>query len=190
MKLLKYLLIGLLWCAIALAMPGCRTQSKFNKIAAKHPLWLAEACAERFPIDTNTRTNTVYVKADNPDLTKEYVELQKVADSLRNKVKTDTIYSEKECNDLLQSQQRKINNLSASIAGFKYKKCEPDTLFITTTYTVKDNRDLFKAQKHSRELEKVNDRLEQKNKNKNTAIWILSGICLVLGGLWAVRMFR
>jgi len=133
---------------------SCTTQKRFNKIADKHQDWLAKRCLISFPIDTTTKTNTVYIKADNTDWTDTINSLNEALTEARNTVKTDTIYNEKDCNDLLQTQRRTINKLGTRISNLQanYKKCAPDTLRITKTLTVKDTRELFLAKRDNDKL--------------------------------------
>jgi len=133
---------------------SCTTQNRFNEIADKHQDWLASKCSLSFPIDTTTKTNTVYIKADNTDWTDTINNLNEALTEARNTVKTDTIYNEKDCNGLLQAQRRTINKLGARISNLQanYKVCAPDTLRITKTYTVKDTRELFLAKRDNDKL--------------------------------------
>lgn len=162
MKLIKLFLIGLLWCAIALAMPGCRTQQKFNKIADKHPLWLAEKCTEKFPV----QETTIEGKRDTITITE---------------TRTDTVTA------------TIINTVTGKPVTVKIPcpacKSITNTIYKTDTIIRKDTAKEFVLTNSLNEAKGEIKDLEKGNKNKNTAIWILSGICLVLGGLGAVRMF-
>ena len=152
---------------------SCTTQKRFNRIADKHQDWLASKCLSDFPIDTTTKTNTVYIKADNTDWTDTINSLNEALTKARNTVKTDTIYNEKDCNNLLQAQSRTINKLGVRISNLQanYKKCAPDTLRITKTLTVKDTRELFLAKKDN---DKLKADLESTKWYKN--FWMTLGL--------------
>lgn len=168
--------LGFLGCLILFApMCSCTTQDKFNRTADKHKDWLAEKCESTFPIDTTSiETNTDTTEADNIDYSKTIDSLRSIAENALNQVKVDTIYSEKDCNELLQKQARTINNLSKAISTLRanYKPCKPSYITRTITITKESTAKLYKAQKE------VEDLKEELNGEETKTKWLF-GLLLI-----------
>jgi hypothetical protein len=135
----KYLLILVLFAS-------CATQKKAEKYYSKHPEELAQVCIDKFPLDTISKTDTFYQKADNVDYSGIIDSIKDVFDNTISEAPTVVYDSNciEEYNKLLSNQKAlkdKITSLQAN-----YKPCKPDTVRLTKQYTVEDKRKLFIVQ--------------------------------------------
>jgi hypothetical protein len=192
MKNPKVSLIILVFALVLSMLCSCTTQRKFNRIASEHKDWLSDKCSETFPLKPSSTTTTTEVKsADNKDWTTTIDSLNKVILEAKTTVKTDTIYSERECNEKLQQQAKTIRSLTASLVKLKagYEPCKPDTVIITTTITVPDSAKVYsleaKLKKEQEKRIKTEGKLDEVSSQRNWAI----GILIVLGLLFAVLKF-
>lgn len=195
MKNPKVSLIVLAFALIISILCSCTTQKKFNRIASEHKDWAADMCAEAFPLKPSSTTTTTEVKsADNKDWTTTIDSLNKVILEAKTTVKTDTVYSERECNEKLQQQAKTINRLTATVTKLRdaYEPCKPDTLFITTTITVPDSAKVYslesKLKKEQEKSIKTEGKLDEVSSQRNWAIGILIVAIVLFGALKFIRV--
>lgn len=186
---IKITLVALILSWLLLFTSGCTTKNKFIKYGTNHKDIASELCSELFPLKPSsvvTKKDTVY--AENTDYTKVIDSLLKVSENASNAVKTDTIYSEIECNDKLQSQQRTINSLISSLSKLQsdYKPCEPTIITNTIETTIPDSALVYRLQNELKmkdlELAKKEEKIDSLTTQRNwlgVAVFILLGVQLV-----------
>lgn len=192
---MKNLKVNLLAVIILLIAASCTTQRKFNRIADNHKDWLADKCAEEFPLKPSSTTTVTETKpALNTDWSHTIDSLRNALIQAENSVRIDTIYSKEDCNEKLQQQARSIRSLTASVVQWRerYEKCKPDTVIFTNTITVPDSALVYslkaKISANDKEIVKLEDDLEEAEKTRNWAIGILAALVLVAGVLKFIRV--
>jgi hypothetical protein len=132
----KYLLILVLFAS-------CATQKKAEKYYEKHPEELAQVCIDKFPLDTVSKTDTFYQKADNVDYSNAIDSLVAYGTILTGldsgiRINVNDTAAISKYIDTINSQVKKLKA--------NYKPCKPDTVRLTNTITVEDKRKLFIVQ--------------------------------------------
>jgi hypothetical protein len=178
--LLGIYIIGLVFFYfLAITCSGCTTQKRFQVLCVKHPQWLASECTKHFAPKETTEIKQDTVKADNTEHDRLVDSLLKLAQKAPIIV-ADTIYSEKDCNELIRSQDKTIKSLASAIQALKNKPC--DTAYIRTTVTKKI---VDKAREYLLEQER-DKALKGKNRAEMQRNWA-TGIALALLALHFIK---
>lgn len=156
----KWLSVKLLLAYAAFMMiflSGCVTERGASRWYDNHPKEDELRCARKFPVDSvKTEKDTVYVQAENKDYTGQIRDLNNTIDSLNQVISTTPDPETKEdCIKQLNDAKRQIFILkqkSNSLAT-EYEPCKPDTIKITTTYTVRDRAQEAVLQRQIKETE-------------------------------------
>lgn len=183
----KYLSLLLL----PLLLLGCSTQNKFNKIASKHPDWLAEQCAAVYPQSQSaTETKTEYVAANNTNYQGKIDSLAAVVDFLRNNGEKEYTAAPDNCKPALAKQNKQIKDLAAALQHWQkmYNECIPDTLKVTNTIKVLDSAKLFLLNKKIKDQgEEIAVLTDQRDTARTQRNWLI-GATLILGGFAALKL--
>ncbi|HYH14639.1 MAG TPA: hypothetical protein VD794_05450 [Flavisolibacter sp.] len=190
MKRFIYLLLA---CLVLVSCSEVRKTQKAITQLQKHPDKLAELCANEFPnVDSVGETDTVFIRANNPDLSPKIDSLSSYIDSLRNNALNDSLeasHSKEDCQKVVSRQAAQIKTLSKQAGQLKtiYVPCVPDTLKLQTTVyrentaKVTDlNNKLIKAQN---ELASTKEKLG----NRTWSLWI---IIILIAGYIALRVIK
>ena len=169
---------------IAIFFSSCTTQEKYNSKALKHKDWLSQLCSSTFPIDTTLiQENTDTTKADNIDYSKTIDSLRSIAENALNQAKGDMIYTEKECNELLQWNTGVILSLSRALNKLRdeYKPCKPSFITKTITITKESTARLYEA---NLEIEKLEGEVSKKESQRN---WLFGFLLIAVAIIFIVK---
>ena len=124
---MKYLIL-----ILALFLCSCYGKKKFVKYADKHPVDLAEQCSAKFPcIDSITPPVIVYKPAINKDYQPKIDSLSQALKNAKNDI--DNLIVPSNCEPIRDAYKKQINLLTNQVQNLKYnyKKCTPDTVFVS-----------------------------------------------------------
>jgi DNA mismatch repair ATPase MutS len=183
---MKYLIIVL----AALSLTGCYTQHKattqFNRAVATYPELGASFCAWTYPIKESVKTDTFYKKADNVDYTPQ---LDSLNNALQDAQKAyidaiDQQQNDTSCVSTIKQLQLKYEALLRQYDALRkgYKKCVPDTVYMTKIITQENTARISSLKMDSTE---TNYKLAAANNhiNKLNGVELKMGIALAIMAL-------
>lgn len=180
----------LLIITLAVLMVGCYSEKKAIKQVAKasfeYPGVMAKGCSSLFPVVAKPgKTDTIYKKADNKDITDSLSNLRQSYFDLYTAYENALIAAsgDTSCQNIIKGLQDKLETYRKKIEKLQkdYKPCVPDTIRLEKVDTVPDLATIAVRDAQISGLKVDNEGLSQKLKTSRKWNYYLGGFILLCG---------
>lgn len=188
-KITAILIYALGALALVAIFGGCMTTKKQKRIAtqyyAENRKEFAEDCEEAFPIkDSIIPGKTIYIPADNPDLTPTLDSLTRELEEAKRGIAT-VLIDTSNCPSEYDKLVAKFNKAVAQIQQLKtnYKPCDPDSVIVEGDTIIKED---------TRKVEKLTIQLKESEKGRETwrTLFIIFVILFILSAAYNFYLIK